>query len=33
MKSVIIVYSQIYEFGGLEYLFIQLAKFLKKKKT
>ena len=32
MKSVIIVYSQIYEFGGLEYLFIQLAKFLKKKK-
>ena len=32
MKSVIIAYSQIYEFGGIEYLFIKLSKFLKKKK-
>ena len=32
MKSSVIVYSQIYTFGGIEYLFVQLAKFLKKKK-
>jgi len=32
MKSVITVYSAFYEFGGIEYLFVQLAKFLKKKK-
>ena len=32
MKSSVIVYSQIYTFGGVEYLFVQLAKFLKKKK-
>ena len=32
MKSSVIVYSQIYAFGGIEYLFVQLAKFLKKKK-
>ena len=32
MKSVITVYSAFYLFGGIEYLFIQLAKFLKKKK-
>ena len=31
MKSSVIVYSQIYTFGGIEYLFVQLAKFLKKK--
>ena len=33
MKSVVIVYTQIYAFGGIEYLFVQLAKFLKKKKN
>ena len=32
MKSSVIVYTQLHSFGGIEYLFIQLAKFLKKKK-
>ena len=32
MKSSVIVYTQLYSFGGIEYLFVQLAKFLKKKK-
>ena len=30
MKKVILVYTQLNEFGGIEYLFVQLAKFLKK---
>ena len=33
MKKVILVYTQLNEFGGIEYLFVQLAKFLKKRKT